>query len=266
VHYSDNLCFDKILVSLNKQREIYLEEFIGSNLDDNHYSFITEQKTFNVDDNSASSAEVIYFQFNSNYKEELIELNEYIKEKALRDFRFNRKLIIEESQSEFATNFRAHHRQIDFSTETNYRIAYLSEDFPSIQENTFTYLGGAHGNYRTDIQNFTLFPFSEISNEEILSGNLDALSFISRICKDTILFNVRSNLNDPFLTEEDCFMSDYEYSFTADWRNFKNFSLGKEQLSFIFNPYDVTAYAFGQHTVSISYESLLHKFSDLTLL
>lgn len=266
VHYSDNTCFNKILNSLIKQRTVYKEDFTKTHLDGQPFSFKITKKSFNPENNPDSSAEVSYFQFNDESNEELIEINEYVKEKASQDFRSGRKTILEESQSEFALNFRELHGPMNFSSEVNYKISYLSNHFISIDTSIYNYMGGAHGNYANIVYNFSLSPFAEITNEELFSSNLDALSYISHICKSTIVSNVRTHLDDPSITENDCFMIDYSSSFMPVWENFRNFSLSEKHVKFIFNPYDVTAYVLGQHIIPISYEALLIKFPDLHII
>lgn len=46
----------------------------------------------------------------------------------------------------------------------------------------------------------------------------------------------------------------WKNSLDPDWENFDNFIISQENISFVFNQYQVSSYAFGLHIIDIPFE------------
>src|SRR5690606_27390958 len=122
-------------------------------------------------------------------------------------------------------------------------------DFISYTIDIYTYTGGAHGNYSSIGYNYRLNPLIEFKLEPLLDYDTEVLSTLQSLCKDKLMKKAKEDFE---IYSEDEFF--FEGSLDLEWNTYENFYLTKDSIVVIFNPYHITAYAFGQHEVDLKFD------------
>ncbi len=111
----------------------------------------------------------------------------------------------------------------------------------------YSYLGGAHPNTFLTLTNFNLKSGEIIELPDILiDGYLDELNNIA----EPIFRKEKELTEDINLTEAGFWFDDDKFSVS------KNFTIGKDGLTFFYNSYEITAYAYGPTELFIPYKSI----------
>ena len=111
----------------------------------------------------------------------------------------------------------------------------------------YSYLGGAHPNTFLTLTNFNLKSGEIIELPDILiDGYLGELNSIA----EPIFRKEKELTEDINLTEAGFWFDDDKFNIN------NNFTIGKDGLTFYYNSYEITAYAYGPTELFISYKSI----------
>ena len=117
----------------------------------------------------------------------------------------------------------------------------------TVEEFSYAYTGGAHGNYGTGFYNFDVKTGNLITINDLLQEGfeLPLRTIAEPIFRAKYLEEGMSKYSEAgFYFEEDVFtLTD-------------NFAITKEGLKFVYNPYEVAPYAMGQQEILIPYKNL----------
>jgi len=111
----------------------------------------------------------------------------------------------------------------------------------------YSYLGGAHPNTYLTFKNFNLKSGEIIDLPDILIA--EYLNELNNIAEP--IFRKEKELTEDInLTEAGFWFDDDKFSVN------NNFSIGKDGLNFVYNNYEITAYAYGPTELFIPYKSI----------
>jgi hypothetical protein len=124
---------------------------------------------------------------------------------------------------------------------------FNDDNILSCTSSEYSYLGGAHSNTYLTFTNFNLNSGEIIDLSDILiDGFLPELNSIVEP-----IFRKEKNLTEDInLTEAGFWFDDDKFSVN------NNFSIGKDGLKFVYNNYEITAYANGPTELFIPYKSI----------
>ena len=249
----ENDSFDKILASLNIQRDRYKEAERKKILSNVSFDYENIEKEYTVDSKPQSNVKIKYPKFKNIENESLNELNAIIEGTITRQYIRGREIILEAKDDENLLKRHIEYGFPGYSITINLEFTLITKDFVSIISNSYSNTGGVHGNYASVGYNYSLNPLGELTNSSFIHYGY-TLNFISNICRKYIIEKVKEHTGEED-NESDYFLN--EKPLEPDIENFKNFFLDKNGVNFIFNPYEVTAYALGQHVIPVSYSDLL---------
>lgn len=249
--------FELILRSLNLQREKYIEYENKQIAAKETFAYKVYEKKYEYKNFTKFVIQSKYFQFNDESNVNLLELNS----------------IILGRQATFVSNSRSSFHEItgnlisldfespDWTYEISYTHNYISKSIVSINENTYIYSGGAHGNGFIQGLNYHLNPLFEISLSDLFDydDHDRVLNFISNYCYEEL----RKIHNEWFSPHEEEIQNQspdtlfWEGSLNPEWENFNDFLITKNGIEIIFNTYSVSAYAFGVQIIVISNDKFL---------
>jgi hypothetical protein len=138
----------------------------------------------------------------------------------------------------------------------SFRIAHANETILSLTcDGAYFYAGAAHGN-----SGFTTFTFSlengvrQLGLEDFFDDSDGALQVISKVCIEQLCREFWERMGErPEQDQLDWFAN----GAGPDWNNFQAFNVNADSLTFLFPPYQVSAYALGQWSVNVSFYELL---------
>ncbi len=124
---------------------------------------------------------------------------------------------------------------------------FKDDNILSCTSSEYSYLGGAHSNTYLRFTNFKLKSGEIIDLSDILiAGFLPELNSIVEP-----IFRKEKNLTEDInLTEAGFWFDDNKFSVN------NNFTIGKDGLTFFYNSYEITAYAYGPTELFIPYKSI----------
>ncbi len=123
----------------------------------------------------------------------------------------------------------------------DYEEAMLTDRIASIKFDSYQYAAGAaHPNSFYSVFNYDFEKNQVVDLADLFNADSDFLPIFS----DIVFQDIKSQLG-----ETDVFIGE-----TKD--NFKNFVFDKDKITFLFNPYQLGAYAIGPRFVEISYDQL----------
>lgn len=134
-----------------------------------------------------------------------------------------------------------------YAMEVEQTVLFNSSEIFTIEEFTYAFTGGAHGNYGTSYYNFDIAKGQKIELTDILKANYEpALKMIAEpIFKAAYLSEGMTKYSEAgFYFENDEFILTDNYAIT------------KQGLKFVYNPYEVAPYALGQQEIVIPYTLL----------
>lgn len=164
------------------------------------------------------------------------------------------------NDSFFAT-YKEHMKQEDATNEedkfgatwnyfqsTHDIIKYNSKDIVAVEHSYYSYMGGAHGNYYSNFSNIDLQQGKALQVTDVLKADSSTLQKLLETAfrKDYQLVgkSLEEVLFDPYLATTD------------------NFYITEKGLQFVYNPYEVAAYAVGQLYVFLPYAVLGNYLQD----
>ena len=203
--------------------------------------------------------ELEFLTFQSDVHSNISEINAYIKGTILEGLFRSRAVKLEQSPDRF--NFI----QDRFSRTDTYS-AYCGEPYIAGKVTTVQYTidwygaGAAHPNHHFETYSFILDPIILIENlETIFKDPETAFKVIQEITRKQ-LYNVRIDGG----SSDEIIELDREHinSGTEAWKDFSSFVFLPDKIEILFAPYQIAAYAFGSHNVSISYDQIVLYMND----
>lgn len=134
-----------------------------------------------------------------------------------------------------------------YGMELKQSVLLNSPTLLTIEEFSYAYTGGAHGNYGTSYYNFDATTGQMLTLKDILIADYQASlkDKVEAIFKKIYLEEGMTKYSEAgFYFENDIFtMTD-------------NFAITKEGVKFLYNPYEIAPYAMGQQEIVIPYKDL----------
>lgn len=153
--------------------------------------------------------------------------------------------------------------------DSSYSIHFLNQSIVSVIENNFTFTGGAHGSAGINGLNFYISPNYKFDFKDLFryEDSQIVLEFISEYCFQELrtLYNEWMQTSEEEIKIQNKSMF-WENSLDPDWEKFDNFLISNENISFIFNQYQVSSYAFGMHIIDIPFQEFFKLNIELTVL
>jgi len=143
---------------------------------------------------------------------------------------------------------------IKSSIETNYEEIVLTGKLASIRFDNYQYTAGAaHPNSFYSVFNYDFERNKQVELVDLFNPGSDFLPVIS----DIAFQDIKEQLEGVDSIVEETLKTGLE----PNINNFSNFNFDKEKITFVFDPYQLGAYAIGPKLVSISYDQL-REFND----
>lgn len=123
--------------------------------------------------------------------------------------------------------------------------AYSSPTILTVRQETYTYTGGAHPNTQISLQSFSRRTGHALQLTEVVSDTTALLGLVERAFRKQQDIRPGQNLEAAgyFLRDSQFFLPD-------------TFGIGREGLIFLYNPYEIAAYAVGPIQLTIPYSEL----------
>ncbi len=248
--------FELILGSLNLQRKKYEDSERLKIAANTTFKFNEIEIKKIVGDKPKSNIDIVYPKFVDVNNEDLRLLNTYIEYIAFKSYN---GFILPFGEDLFDDNSNDEYEFPDNELRLNYKIELITKNLISYTFFTYSYTGGAHGHYWTSGYNYRLNPLIEFDLETLLDNNSETLKSLQLLCKEKLLKKAKEEFNIEH--EADFFL--YDNPLEPNWETFKNFYLKQDSIVIIFGPYEVAAYAYGQHEVVINFEEIIERHQDI---
>lgn len=261
IEYDESSCFESVLTALNLQREKYIEFERKQIAAKELFAYEEFEENFQYGISPKFHVKTNYCQFSDETNPSLKELNAIIKGKQAEYVADSRKSFYSITGNLQHLDFES----LDWSFEISYLPNLITRSIISINENLYSFTGGAHGNGFIEGLNYHLDPLFIITLEELFEyeDHETVLNFLSNYCYEEL----RKIHNEWLQPDEDEIASQtantlfWEGSLEPKWENFKTFFVSKNSLEIIFNAYSVSAYAFGIQIIPIPYELIMSKLT-----
>jgi len=252
VTISDPDFHESIYASLRKQRDRYLSQETERIARSLSYGFETKTLEETVGNRIVHTLEIRYPQFSNTGMLSLKHLNTYFLAEVYRRYNW----FIKHNEPEQPNgNPNVPHNEY----RSVYNLELITPKLISLTVFNYEYSGGAHGNYATDGRNYELAPLIELTLQELLGYQEDALAKLGQICKQKLLAKGREEFG--VTDEREFFLGDFDEQ--VNWDFLSNFYIGQRTLNILFAPYEVTAYAYGKHDIEISFDELYTDIGQL---
>lgn len=130
-------------------------------------------------------------------------------------------------------------------------VTYQNKELISFTHTTYAYTGGAHGMQPVLYHNLNKANFTKIKLEDILVENYQ--SELTKIAEEIFRKNEglkpQDNLDDYFFEDKKFILND-------------NFLITADGLLFLYNQYEIKAYAYGTTQLLIPYTKIKHLITD----
>lgn len=257
VEYSIDECFDLVLQSLHLQRQKYAElekKLIASK---ELFEYKECEQNFEYGDKNSYRINTNYFQFLDETNPSLSEINAIIKGKNIEQIVTSRKDFYE-IYGELINN---EYSTLGWEYDISYTPNLISKSIISINENFYSFTGGAHGNAFINGINYHLNPTYKINLEDLFEfeEHEKVLNFLSDFCYAELrkLYNESYEISEEEIEKQEKDTLFWEDSLSPKWENFNTFLISKQGLEIIFNAYSVSGYAFGLHFIQISFDKII---------
>jgi len=256
IEYSTEDSFEKILESLNIQRSILIKEKKLNEARRNGIGFKEKELKGEYGQKSPKQLyEIKYPEFVENSNESLNEINISIQNEILNHLKRARKNYFEHLENFEESYFGL--MKTDSSVFGKIHFQLISKNFISYTSFWSLYeTGAAHGNYWTIGNNFYLNPVREFDLEFLFSNYKMALPKIRDLVHEKLMQKAEKELG---IKEPSDFYL-YDDKLIEEEKNFNNYYFKRNSIVFVYNPYDITAYALGDHHPEITYDELINNF------
>lgn len=256
LEYSSEDSFEKILASINVQRDILIKEKKQREASITGFAYTEKTKSGEYGNKSPKQLyEVTFPIFNNSNIESLNEINISIEYEILNYLKGARTNFIE-FLKDYGNNAIMNG---DSTLYGQISFQFLSKEFLSYTSFWSSYFtGAAHGNYYTSGHNLYINPVRDFELKSLFSNFDEALAIIRDIVHEKLMQKARNemNISDPagfYLSEE---------GLKREEKYFENYYFKNNSIIFIYNPYELTAYALGDHHPEITFDELLLKFPN----
>lgn len=263
VDYSDNDSFQKILSALSSQKEKLLKERTIQLANQKGFTIIEKTKFYELGITSPKQIIDIKFQAVEPISESISELNTLIENEALKQIMSARKNYFDHLE-----HFESDEDNQDalFSSDSecfgNINLTFTGKNFVSYKCFWSIYHTGAiHGFYWTEGQNFYIDPFFEFDFLNLFSDIDSALVILRDVVHAKLMVKAEIELG---VNRSDFYLLEEGIQNTKDY--FDNYYFKDSSIFFIYNPYELTAFALGDHHVEITRTELLNLFKYETKL
>lgn len=251
---SEDFEFYKVLDSFNYQRkklELQNNKYFNKESD-----FEYEEKKIikEIGTNPKKNVEIYYPNFCDKLNDDILMLNSEIESQVLSTY----SNYISPNYNSLIGNTENNDQGIELDWELliKYEFSILNKDFACLSLFTSMFTGGAHGNHWTSGCNYRLNPFMKITiNDIFLKEELVLEKLIS-----FLKLKIEAYAYDAFgITDmNDFYLSPLENK----WEQIDNFLITSIGLMFIFNTYQLTCFALGEHKLIVKYDDLIELFPD----
>jgi hypothetical protein len=256
IEYSSDDSFNKIYNSLNIQRNILEKAKKQNEASLSGFEYDEKKLIGSYGDKGPKQLyEIEYPLFKKHKVESLHEINILIEGEIL-DYLMNAREnyyenLLETEETEPTEEFSLMLEdstlfgQISFQVLTENFISYTS--FWSIY-NT----GGAHGNFWTKGYNYYLSPLRNCNLGQLFGDFSKSLLIIRDLVHDKMMQKAK---NEFHISEPSEFYL-FDKVLPAEEKNFKNYIVKSNSIVFIYNPYQLTAFSFGDHHIEVTFDEL----------
>lgn len=151
--------------------------------------------------------------------------------------------------------------EVDSSHEFSMSLDFVSKKVISYTNTVRTYsTGAAHENYWIAGFTFYLGPLRPVSLDDLLSNYDHFVKVITPIAYDKMIAEIK--LGEPDIEVTDEFPIEKFWLNNSNYKPFTNYFFDSKSLTFIFNPYEVSAWAYGAHFPSFSFSELKELFPE----
>lgn len=142
---------------------------------------------------------------------------------------------------------------LEYSLNTDYEVAQTTNSIVSILLKIYSFTGGAHGQNYNLTFNYDVLSNKQLSLQDLFKPDSNYLQTLSDISIKDLLSQSQPNPYYPDYAKDTIQQGAFP---KAD--NFKLFTLERDGLVLIFDPYQVASYAEGTKKVKIPYHKFLH--------
>lgn len=142
-----------------------------------------------------------------------------------------------------------------YSTESTYYVSRADDRVLSFEENGYTYLGGAHGTGYSFGCNYDTRTGKELQIQDVVT-DMDTFAALA----ETSVYEDYGLTKDDVYLDEGETLKDYILKKAAD--NDLNFGITNEGVEIWFQPYEISYYAAGMPSGSVSFAGHPEVFSD----
>lgn len=200
--------------------------------------------------------DITYQEFDTDVKP-LIELNSLVKAEATKEL-----INARENYYSYASDLEDDEACTDNYHEYSMGYRHLTKKFVSYTSNVrFFNAGAAHDQYTITGHSFYLNPLRPFDLESILKDYPAFINKITPLAYDKMIADIKLRMPDEDFTEYSPIEKDW---LTQDNNSFKNYHFSETGLSFIFNPYEISAWVFGPHFPEFSFDELIILFPEET--
>jgi hypothetical protein len=221
---------------------------------------------FQLEDNSNDSKKedvtkiVLHYPFIDSFLNTSVKdsINKMIQNILLQDIMGEVTYVdVKERMQEFITDYKVHKKEMrafhlpvasSWFFELTIDILLNSPRLMSMRVYKLEFTGGAHANPWTTYINLDLKSGTQLTLDELFVGDYGAELLMVAEAQ----FKEATNLNQDSSLAETIF----EFS-SGDFMLPQNFSIGKQGISFYYNPYDLGPFALGVISFQIPYNSLM---------
>lgn len=149
----------------------------------------------------------------------------------------------------------APHSPAGYTWEQEIQVAYQTQNMISLIYDAYSYTGGAHGQENTLYYNFNTKANKVLKLNDLLIENYS--TELTKIAEE--IFRQKEEL-----TPEEPLNGYFFENNTFSLNN--NFLITKTGLQFLYNPYEIKAYAFGQTMLLIPYQKISRLINENSIL
>ncbi|MCX8470716.1 MAG: DUF3298 domain-containing protein [Chitinophagaceae bacterium] len=262
------LCVSIIIAlgSCNNNTSFVAKTFFKNDTDTLLYTIVTMDSNFKSchrdDPHGCSSFRITYPKFAGNTKEVDEYLNKQVMTDVLTSYGMDSTVYpsIDAMTKAFYDDYEAQLKEMPdlinpFSYEINIAVFGRWKDNISLVNNTYSYLGGAHGASSTLFANYNIATLEKLNNAKLIDVNDPILVALGeKYFKEQNKIDLQTSLKDNgfFWENEDAQHKEGEFYLN------NNIGLQKDSLVWLYNSYEIAAYAAGQPSVKIPIKDVVN--------
>jgi hypothetical protein len=265
INFNDDNALFNVVTGLNVQRKKFIQEENKRIAAHQTFPYQTIEIRKSYGSYITADIRISYFQFTGNDNESIAEINAIIKGQAYLDLVQTRQSFLYNSQDD-PVDWPIHARQWSYETQTKPEL--ITSKLVTFTTFDYTYMGGAHGSYVLSGASYLLSPLRKMELIHLIDyiEHKKCLSFLSKFCIIR-LREIEREFYGPLEGEGEMFATMVDKRIVSPkWDTFRYHYFSKNGLEIIFNTGSIAGYAFGQHIVSIPFETLKSNLSNTKML